>query len=119
MTDADFCPTFPDDQAALVSRNGVGYFLERTWRAHCPVTATSDPATAQGGAEAVTLLHNDKGPQVREQTPVGAGSDSVRVWDEGAHLCGLDQVVDEVDGVLTAVWLTHHHGNTLRTDAVV
>lgn len=35
------------------------------------------------------------------------------------HLCGLDELVNEVDCVLTAVRLTHHHGNPLGTDAVV
>lgn len=35
------------------------------------------------------------------------------------YLCGLDELVDEVHGVLTAVGLTHHHGNTLWTDAII
>lgn len=35
------------------------------------------------------------------------------------YLCGLDELIDQVDGVLTAVWLTHYHGNTLRADAII
>ena len=35
------------------------------------------------------------------------------------YLCGLDELIDEVDSMLTAVWLTHHHGNTLWTDAII
>lgn len=35
------------------------------------------------------------------------------------YLCGLDELIDEVDCMLTAVRLTHYHGNTLRTDAIV
>jgi len=41
-------PTFTDDQATLVSGDGVGHFLQGTRGAHSPITTTSDPAAAQG-----------------------------------------------------------------------
>lgn len=49
-------PTFADDQATLVSGDGVGHFLKRTGGAHGPIATTSDPAAPEGRPKTITLL---------------------------------------------------------------
>ena len=35
------------------------------------------------------------------------------------YLCCLDELVDEMDSMLTPVWLAHHLGDALWADAII